>query len=569
MMEREFTLASAFALAVSFCTGSPEPTLAQGGVLIARGSAQRPAAAARSSETGALTGRVVDFSSGDAIAGALVQAAGPDTVATYSATDGSFEFPRVPVGEYDLLVTHAGYLTDFGRPTAGERARTSTLVTKDQRAEATIRLVRAAVIGGQVIDANGEPVPDATVAVGRVQFMGGRRGLTNTGRMPFATTDDEGRFRIGGLSPGRYYAWVTATDQPVNGRFQDPAATVPIKSFAPGVAELSAASSIDLGPGERRLDVTIVQLRARTFSISGSVVADGSRQFHLVNLSAESSETEFGGGASQGAMVGPAHGTFSFPNVTEGSYRVSLSSPDGQFLSSVEVNLSGSDVSGLVLRPSLVTIRGRFATEDGQTVPMPLRRDFMTMGPGCSVQPAAQMGGRECTAKPDGSFEIAGIGAGRYVFWASVPPDLSVRQVLLGTTDVTDTVLDLRSDGRDDPLTVVVTKKKTGLRGVVADSLGRPQGGVVVAVFSTTPARWWLATSRYVLTIGTQRDGSFEWHGLPPGEYYVNVASGYPEWPLDAGPQLDPDFLDQLRSGAVTVNLVEDETRTVSLAIRQ
>jgi hypothetical protein len=70
------------------------------------------------------------------------------------------------------------------------------------------------------------------------------------------------------------------------------------------------------------------------------------------------------------------------------------------------------------------------------------------------------------------------------------------------------------------------------------------------------------------VSIGTQRNGTFEYHGLPPGEYYVAVASGHPEWPLD-GPELDPDFLDQLRSGATVVNLVDGETRTVSLAIRQ
>jgi hypothetical protein len=70
------------------------------------------------------------------------------------------------------------------------------------------------------------------------------------------------------------------------------------------------------------------------------------------------------------------------------------------------------------------------------------------------------------------------------------------------------------------------------------------------------------------VSLGTQRNGTFEYHGLPPGEYYVAVASGHPEWPLD-GPELDPDFLDQLRSGATVVNLVDGETRTVSLAIRQ
>jgi hypothetical protein len=199
---------------------------------------------------------------------------------------------------------------------------------------------------------------------------------------------------------------------------------------------------------------------------------------------------------------------------------------------------------------------------------MSSRTDPTTMGPSCSVETAAHNGGWQCTAKPDGSFEIVGIGAGYHLLTPYVPNSY-VRQVLFGATDVTDALLDVRPDGRDDLLTIVVTKKTTGVGGVVTDTLGHPQGAVVVAVFSTTPGRWWLESSRYVVAIGTLRNGTFEYHGLPPGEYYVAVASGHPEWPLDGGAELDPDFLDQLRSGATVVNLVDGETRTVSLVIRQ
>ena len=265
-----------------------------------------------------------------------------------------------------------------------------------------------------------------------------------------------------------------------------------------------------------------------------------------------------------------AHGTFSFRNIPEGHYRINVVGRDGQPFPASEVDVNGADVSGLVLRSSAeVTLRGRFITDDGRLIPMPLGTDLPTMGPSCSVETAAHNGGRQCTAKPDGSFEIAGIGAGSYRLTPYVPPNSHVRQVLLGTTDVTDALIDVRPEGRDDLLTIVVTKKATGIGGVVTDTRGHPQGGVVVAVFSTTPGRWWLESSRYVVAIGTLRNGTFEYGGLPPGEYYVAVASGYPEWPMDGSAELDPDFLDQLRSGATVVNLVDGERRTVSLVIRQ
>ena len=278
MMDREYLLTSAFVLAVSFSRGVAAAN---------RGSRWRPDRDAPGVGAASGTGDSIrrdrharrtcpDFTTGEPIGDALVQAGGSDQVATYTAADGLFVFARLPVGEYDVIAAHSGYITDFGYAVAGGRSRTSTQVTKNQRVDISIRMMRAAVIGGQVIDANGEPVPDALVAVGRVRFTRGQRRLMPaSGRMvPFVVTDDEGHFRIGGLVPGRYYAWVSGATEPVGGRFQDRASTLPIKSFAPGVPELSAASSIELGPGERRLDVTIVQLRGRAFMISGSVVSD-------------------------------------------------------------------------------------------------------------------------------------------------------------------------------------------------------------------------------------------------------------------------------------------------------
>ena len=72
-----------------------------------------------------------------------------------------------------------------------------------QRDDIVIRLPRASVLAGRVIDEHGEPVPGSLVQVLQYGPAGAQRKmlLPVTG----TKTDDRGEYRVFGLLPGRYY----------------------------------------------------------------------------------------------------------------------------------------------------------------------------------------------------------------------------------------------------------------------------------------------------------------------------------------------------------------------------
>ena len=64
------------------------------------------------------------------------------------------------------------------------------------------QLPRGSVIGGRVLDEDGDAMPGVMVRVMRYQYQQGERRLTPAGT---AQTDDRGQFRVWGLMPGDYY----------------------------------------------------------------------------------------------------------------------------------------------------------------------------------------------------------------------------------------------------------------------------------------------------------------------------------------------------------------------------
>ena len=71
----------------------------------------------------------------------------------------------------------------------------------------------------------------------------------------------------------------------------------------------------------------------------------------------------------------------------------------------------------------------------------------------------------------------------------------------------------------------------------------------------------WSYPSRYVQTARANERGQFRISGLPPNERYFAVAVDF----LEEGEEQDPQFLERLRSQAMTFSLREGEQRSVYL----
>lgn len=91
---------------------------------------------------------------------------------------------------------------------------------------------------------------------------------------------------------------------------------------------------------------------------------------------------------------------------------------------------------------------------------------------------------------------------------------------------------------------------------------GGAAAGATVVIFPAESSEW---TPRRVRSVRADAGGRFRVLGLPPGDRYLAVAVS----DLDEGQEGDPEFLQQVQSGASPFSLNADEKRTLELKIVQ
>src|SRR5579864_8647336 len=130
----------------------------------------------------------------------------------YTATtdaDGRFHVEGIVPGRYHLFAERTGYLeTDaHHRRTEG---RVLTLRAGEEVKDLVIRLQPSAIVEGRVTDEDGDPMPNAQVAVLRQTFASfSSSGRSHWEQSAGERTNDLGEYRIAGLAAGTYYVSVT------------------------------------------------------------------------------------------------------------------------------------------------------------------------------------------------------------------------------------------------------------------------------------------------------------------------------------------------------------------------
>jgi len=162
---------------------------------------------------------------------------------------------RVPPGEYSIAPVVPETVRAYGAPlhrsVAAKGCGTVYFV-----------LIADGRIEGRVVHENGTPVPHTSVDVIPADLPLDQRPDGATA--PSAFTDEEGRFRVQAILPGRY---VIA----VNGRFGPRLESPYAVTYFPGVSRQDAPV-IGIGEGERKTGFTIVVKRLTETTISGVVV---------------------------------------------------------------------------------------------------------------------------------------------------------------------------------------------------------------------------------------------------------------------------------------------------------
>jgi RNA polymerase sigma factor (sigma-70 family) len=421
-----------------------------------------------------LTGRVLR-PDGAPAAGVLVRAeregrrTGMPAGAAESGPDGSFQMALAAPARTRVVAWH---------PQDGF-AESLVDLSSSSAAPIELRLQSGAVIGGTVKWNDGAPAAGISVAVTRQEGMVVYAS---------ATSGEDGRFQIGSLADGRYTVRATRKLGPWN-RWTS--------------REQPSLRLIDLGAGERRLDVELIVARGGK-RISGTVAwKDGkpavgtrviaSREENGRAYKPHQHHIEHSGSASE-------DGRFVIDDVEEGSFTLWADRPGSPEAQQTGVQAGRNDVR-IVLKDG-ASVAGVVVGGDRrpmvdfsiQAVPAALPNE--TPQQRFTREDAARNGERLQVRDPAGAFELTGLPAGSY--------ELKVTTSTGGAT---------RS------VTVAEGERKTGLRleigggarvtgKVVEHGSGAPLAGLRVS--SNIAGRW--------LEAKTNQEGGFELDGVLPGE---------------------------------------------------
>ena len=491
--------------------------------------------------------------------------------ATMTDDEGRYRFGNLRPGAYLLSASTLGNeRVVYGQEHPFDPPAPVTLRAGETADSIDMTLGRSAAIGGRILDEYGDPLEAAVVYVERVVVARGRRQLAPVQGTTISRTDDQGRYRVFDLPPGRYVVSALVPGTETRSPKADPLGYA--HTYFPGTPVPIEAQQLDVAQGQQALAMDFALSRARVFRIAGLARTADNAPFHGAIALSESYRSGALATASQSVKTSE-DGRFEFDRLPPGEYTLqaasarSAVSTEGEFALQF-VTVETSDVPGLnVLLSRGSTIEGHLTFEgadppddpDFHITPVPADPDLASL---VGTLPA------RAEIHSDGTFEISGISGLRRLELTHAPEGWGLKTIRVNGIDAGDTPFMFGTAEQSlHDVEVVVTDKITQL-DVVASAANRARIGALarVVVFSTDRERWY-ERSRFVGVAPMSAQKPAKFHGLPPGDFYV-AAVARPPNPEDPQPQLGPAFFDPLIAGATKISLAPGEHRSVNVAVR-
>ncbi|MCU0226783.1 MAG: carboxypeptidase-like regulatory domain-containing protein [Bryobacterales bacterium] len=534
--------------------------------------------------TAVIAGTVRDAATGEALAKVEVRLSGgppggsqPGSPAAGAMTartgpDGVFRLENVAAGDYALVVSRRAYSV-CGAQVQGLPGRSQACAIRfslraGQKLETVdIRMLRAAVVTGQVVDEDGEPMAGVVVEAEQYRYLRGNRLLTASSR---ATTDDRGQYRIFNLSPGRYFlkaqgrgliarlAGAVMNGGPGRmGAMQGQGGQGPGALGRGGFAALEDAITypatyypagefpeeaipLQLAPGAEMGGIDFRLSPSATFFVHGTVTgATGEPMTGIVVTARRVGSVASLVGATSFASVDSRTGAFTLRGVTPGRYelvarsrgmrRENATTPSAS--GSVIVDVASLHVEGVVipLRPD-TALRGevRLPKDSPET---PLERMRIQLDSGL---PGPR---RLARVEATGQFSLTVAAADALLFsLEGLPEGFYVQAMRLGGVD-------LMAPGAIPPSEIagdfIIQLASNGgsVSGMARLADGKVASGARVVLLPETTGQ---ALALWRQTTLTGDDGAFQFSAVAPGRYRVFLFED-----LEPGPAQDPDFLAQ------------------------
>lgn len=532
--------------------------------------------------TGVIAGRVIDAASGEALGKAEVRLSGgapggsqpgsPAARAMVARTgaDGAFLLQGIEAGDYVLSVSRRAYAacgSDVnGLPGRQQGCATRFTLRAGQKLEnVQIRLLRAAVVTGEVRDEDGEPMAGVVVEAEQYRYLRGTKVLTATSR---ATSDDRGQYRLYNLSPGRYF--VKAQGRGLMARLAgammagggpgrmgaagslgdgggfgrvgmmaglDDAITYP-PTYYPKAEFPEEAIPLQLAPGAEMGGIDFRLVPTTTYSVRGVVAGVTGEPMTGITVTARRAGSKVTlAGATAFASADARTGAFALRGLTPGRYELVARSmgmrrgaAQGAGASGMLIaDLGNAHLEGLTisLRPDVQIQGSVLLPKDNPEAQLERMRIVLD-----GALPGPQ---RMARVDAEGRFQVSLAAADRPSFsLEGLPEGLYVKTMKLGGVDLT-------AQGAEPPSEVLgefqIQLGADGgtVTGTTRDATGKAIAGARVVLM---PERTGQARQLWRKTTISGEDGAYQFSAVAPGRYRVYVFEE-----LDSGPALDPDFL--------------------------
>jgi len=481
-------------------------------------------------------GRVVSAADSRPIKNARVQLKSVDDLQRfYDVTtddEGEFAFQQVLPGTYHLIARHNRFVPGvYGQKSdAFSSGGLLTLKPGAELNDLLFRLMQTAVIVGQIVGDDGEPLPGVEVEalLKPASFPAVTQAEANTSLVPIQTvvTNDLGQYRLYALPPGSYFVSAVdsgmpdLTDAALRRGFGYDLADAPQPKYPPtyypGTTDPSQAERVPVRSGDEvRVDF---RLRAvDTYKVTGRVLDANGRPVQRAGVSISPDDPAMAFSGLQYAGETDSGGNFQISGVASGNYTVNASSAqdEQQRIAVVPITVSGGDVTGLdLVLVSPVKLSGRIIFEGAASL-QPGQR-IVWLHP--VVERGHQFGAGEITK--DNTFVVGGLTPGVYtILVTSLAGDSYLASGHLGNTDVLTDGLQIDGSASAATLELTINPNGAGVEGWVTKAQ-QPVAGAAVHIEPTDPAK-----GRKLAQTDAQTDqyGHFAFHGLPPGGYVLSA----------------------------------------------
>jgi hypothetical protein len=576
------------------------------------------------SRDGAITGQVVDGTTGKPVSAARVSISGsgipmvigPSQIPTVgllgnssspailTGRDGRFIFHDLPAGSFTITATKGGYTEGAaGRRRPGGASQPVELNDARRSADVQVRVWRNGVIGGTVTDESGEPVVGVQVRV-LVRLVIGGRARFAPGIAP-SLTDDRGMYRFSNLLPGDYIVVASppSISSPVRvlrnpgtltvagtGRSFEALTTLP---GAPAAIQIGDAS-LSLGRGDAvppppaggRLPIYPPTFHPATLSPgqAGVITVGAGEERTSVDVHLQPVATARVSGI---VTAGKPAGMVRLWLIPFG-----VEDLPSELLAPATVSDSAGAFTFPAVPPGRYSLRGAWQTGSDEAwidMPITVTGDDVENLHGV-LRPGFAIGGRlvfeGATQPPDPatvrvpivfepvdgrpgpslkraltSFMLRGYAPGPYVVRVpELPIGWTLKSITLAGRDVSESPFELSRDVND--LVITFTDRWSGLGGAVR---GPGAADATVLVFAADAQAWtnYGSNPRRLRTARAGATGAFALNSVPPGDYYVVAVPDE-----QSADWRDPKVLEALVRLAAQVTILEGEHTTIDLTIK-